>query len=152
MRPIVLALLALPVLLLAEPSVTPLAAQGAEWRPPSTEMPLMPRVAELGGDWLGTRAAWFSGVEGISGVAPARLSAGGDRRRGSDFLQVARFGQGPVPVVVWSDRNGDDRADMIEIFRSGGVIIQLIDADYNGRANVLRVYDGRGQLVREERL
>ncbi|HEX6070682.1 MAG TPA: hypothetical protein VFZ18_12680, partial [Longimicrobiaceae bacterium] len=67
-------------------------------------------------------------------------------------VQVVRFTSGPLPVVIWSDRNGDDRADIIEIFRSGGVIIQLIDADYDGRANVLRTYDSDGELVRQERL
>lgn len=149
-RYIVCVLLALPALLLSAPA--PAAAQAGEWRPPSTEMPMMPRVVDLSGDWLGPRASWFNGVEGVSGVAPGRLAAGGDRRRGSDYLQVARFGDGPVPVVVWSDRNSDDRADMIEIYRTGGMIIQLIDADYDGRANVLRVYDAGGRLLREDRL
>jgi hypothetical protein len=129
-----------------------LSAQTPNWRPPSTEMPMMPRAAELQNDWMSANAAWFSGVEAVSGVAPERLRAGGDRRRGSEHLQIVRFGMGPLPVVIWSDRNGDDRADMIEIFRSGGVIIQLIDADYSGRANVLRVYDESGALVREDRL
>ena len=38
---------------------------------------------------------------------------------------------GPLPVVIWSDRNGDDRADIIEIFRSTtkeSVMIMLIIA------------------------
>jgi hypothetical protein len=142
------ALLTLPLLALSPAQA---GAQGVSWRPPTTEMPMMPRASELQGT-VSANAPWFGGVESISGIAPSNLRASGDRRRGSDHLQIARFGTGPVPAVVWSDRNGDDRADMIEIFRSGGVIIQVIDADYNGHANVMRVYDERGALVREERL
>jgi hypothetical protein len=142
-------LLALPLVALVPVTA---AAQGVDWRPPSAEMPMMPRAADLRNDWVAANSAWFAGVEAVSGVATSRLRASGDRRGGSDHVQIARFGQGPVPVVVWSDRNGDDRADMIEIFRSGGVIVQLIDANYNGRANVLRIYDEGGALVREERI
>lgn len=149
MRLLRLALLVLPLFALA---ATDAHAQGAEWSPPSSQMPMMPRAADLQNDWISANGSWFDGVEGVSGVAASRLRPSGDRRRGSDHLQVARFTQGPLPVVVWSDRNGDDRADMIEIFRSGGVIIQLIDADYDGRANVLRVYDESGSLLREERI
>jgi hypothetical protein len=54
--------------------------------------------------------------------------------------------------MVWQDRNGDGRADIVEIFRGGGVIVQVIDADYDGQANVLRRYDSGGALLREERL
>ncbi len=147
-QPILLALLAVPLLLLSPA----LASAQAEWRPPTTAMPMMPTAADLQGNWMSSNAQWFNGVEAVSGVATAQLRASGDRRRGSDRLQIARFGVGPLPAVVWSDRNGDDRADMIEIYRSGGVIVQLIDADYNGRANVLRIYDERGTLLREERL
>jgi len=143
-----LALLALPILLAAPPE---LSSQTAEWRPPGTEMPLMPRTAELG-NWIASNGDWFRNVEAATGVPLSRLRGVGERRRGSDFLQIARFGNGPMPVVVWSDRNGDDRADMIEIYRSSSVIFQLIDADYSGRANVLRVYDSAGSLLREERL
>jgi hypothetical protein len=148
-RTALLVLLILPLLALAPVDTV---AQGVNWRPPTTEMPTMPRSAELQGDWIGANATWFAGVEAVSGVATSRLRASGERRRGSDHLQIARFAMGPLPVVVWSDRNGDDRADMIEIYRSGGVIVQLIDADYSGRANVLRIYDERGTLLREERL
>lgn len=142
-------LLACSLALFAVPTAS---AQGPDWRPPSRQMPRMPTRAELDGDWLSSRRAWFEGVEAISGVAVARLRAGGEVRPSSDVLQVARFMNGPVPVVVWSDRDGDSRADMIEIFRAGGVVIQLIDADYDGAANVLRVYNAAGALVREERM
>lgn len=126
-------------------------AQAQQWQPPSRQMPAMPQMSELAGDWMSPRAPWFSGVAAISAVQPADLRAVGERARGSERAQLVRFSSGPMPVVVWHDRNGDGTADMIEIYRSGGVVIQLIDADYDGQANVLRVYDGRGTLVRQER-
>ena len=125
-------------------------AQGPSWKPPSREMPMMPRQAELRGDWLGPRSAWFQGVEAISGAAPGSLRATGEPRPGSPYVQMARFTSGPLPVVVWSDRNGDGRADIVEIYKSGGVVIQLIDADFDGSANVMRVYDAGGKLLRQE--
>jgi hypothetical protein len=127
------------------------SAQG-DWRPPTDRMPLMPRAAEIRGDWLGPRADWFRGLDGVAGVSASGLRASGDPRGGSEHVQIARFTSGPLPVVIWSDRNSDDRADIIEIFRSGGVIIQVIDADYDGSANVIRTYDSDGELVRQERL
>jgi hypothetical protein len=101
---------------------------------------------------LGPRADWFRGVAEISGVQPSELRAVGEAARGGSNTQVVRFNSGPVPVVVWQDRNGDGSADIIEIYRSGGVIIQVIDADYDRRANVVRIYDASGALAREERL
>jgi hypothetical protein len=132
-----------------------LAVSGAdaqEWQPSTTQMPAMPEMSELSGDWLGPRAAWFRGVAEISGVQPSELRAVGEAARGGSNTQVVRFNSGPVPVVVWQDRNGDGSADIIEIYRSGGVIIQVIDADYDRRANVVRIYDASGALAREERL
>jgi hypothetical protein len=128
----------------------PLAAQS--WTPPTLDMPVMPEIAELSGNWLDPRAPWFDGVSGISGVEPRELGAVGEPRPGSSQAQVVRFSSGPLPVVVWSDRNGDTRADMVEIYKTGNIIIQVIDADYDGRANVLRVYDAAGTLLSEERL
>jgi len=125
---------------------------GQDWRPPSREMPVMPQMAELSGDWMSGRSAWFGGLSSVSGVDAAGLRPVGEARRGSAQAQVVRFNNGPLPVVVWADRNGDSRADMIEIYRGGGMVIQLIDADYDGRANVLRIYDTGGSLLREERL
>lgn len=127
-------------------------AQTSSWRPPSNQMPMMPRATELRGDWLSPRAEWFRGMDAVSGVSASSLRASGEPSSGSGYVQVARFTSGPLPVVVWSDRNGDNRADIIEIFRSGGVIIQLIDADYDGSANVIRTYDANGELINQERL
>ena len=141
-------LLLVSLLLLA-----PMAASAqADWRPPSARMPAMPTAAEIRGDWLGSRADWFRGLDGVAGVSASGLRASGEPRAGSDQVQIARFTSGPLPVVIWSDRNGDGRADIIEIFRSGGVIIQLIDADYDGSANVIRTYDADGELLRQDRM
>lgn len=126
-------------------SASPSAAQGDAWRPPSREMPVMPASAELAGDWLGPRSAWFAGL-------PARDLRASGEPRGAASARVARFHNGALPIVVWADRNGDARADMIEIYRAGGVIVQLIDADYDGNANVLRRYDASGALLSEERM
>ena len=143
-------LLLLVPLLLAVPTVV--SAQASSWRPPSSEMPMMPKAAEIRGDWLGPRAAWFRGLDGVAGVSASGLRASGEPRSGSEFVQIARFTSGPLPVVIWSDRNGDGRCDMLEIYRGGSVAYQLIDADYDGTANVLRVYDDSGSLQREQRL
>lgn len=129
----------------------PVVAAAQDWNPPSTQMPMMPSVAEIRGDWLGGRADWFRGLDAVAGVAASSLRASGDPGRG-DRVQIARFSSGPLPVVIWSDRNGDERADVIEIYRSGGVVVQVIDADYDGRANVIRRYDESGTLLSQERL
>ena len=129
-----------------------LVAQDGEWNPPSREMPVMPRVSELRGDWHSPRAAWFRGVDGVAGVGVSALQASGEPRSGNAHAQLVRFSDGPVPVVVWTDRNGDTRADMIEIFKAGGIIIQLIDADFDGAANVVRVYDSQGKLLRQNQM
>lgn len=137
------------LLILCTPFIA--SAQG-DWRPPSAQMPVMPTAAEIRGDWLGPRSDWFNGLDAAAGVSASGLRASADPRSGSDHVQIARFTSGPLPVVVWSDRNSDNRADIIEIFRSGGVIIQVIDADYDGTANVIRTYDASGELVRQERM
>ena len=145
-------LLLLTFFLLLAPIAAPRQAhaQGPSWKVPSGEMPMMPTKAELNGDWLGPRRAWFQGVEALSGATPSSLRASGEARPGSQHVQMARFTSGPLPVVVWSDRNGDGRADIVEIYKGGGVIIQVIDADFNGSANVMRVYDAGGKLLRQE--
>ncbi|HET7322200.1 MAG TPA: hypothetical protein VFI96_06870 [Longimicrobiaceae bacterium] len=127
-------------------------AQAADWRPPTRQMPAMPQVNDLRGNWLSPRADWFRGVEGVSGVAPSSLRASGEPRSGSSVLELVRFSDGPVPVVVWSDRNGDGRADMIEIYRSGGVAVQLLDADYDGSSDALRYYKSDGSLLRQDHM
>lgn len=137
-------------LLLMLVAARPAGAQ--EWRPPSRQMPPMPRMAELSGDWLTPRAAWFSGTAAISGVQPGELRATGQARGGTPLAQVVHFSRGPLPVVVWQDRNGDGRSDMVELYRNGGLVVQVIDADYDGLADVMRIYSANGALSREEKL
>jgi hypothetical protein len=134
-------------------AAAPAWAQGApHWRPSTTQMPVMPTMAELQNDWGRGLSAWFSGVEQVTGVPAQGLRASGTAGGSGGRVQVARFLRGPVPVVVMTDRNGDDRADMIEYYRSGVLVLQIIDADYNGQANSMRIYDAAGALIREERL
>lgn len=127
-------------------------AGAQEWRPPSRQMPTMPEISELAGDWLTPRNAWFTGVPSISGVQPGELRAVGQARSGSPLAQVVHFYRGPLPVVVWQDRNGDGRSDIIEIYRRGALVVQIIDADYDGLANVMRIYSSGGSLSREDKL
>ena len=65
--------------------------------------------------------------------------------------RFVRFTAEMRPVQQWSDRNGDGRADLVEVYRNGALAYRLVDADYDGRANVLRVYGSSGALAREER-
>jgi hypothetical protein len=141
-RPLQLALLAVAVSLIV-PQV--LKAQG--WTPPSRQMPAMPAVTELEGGWVSSQGAWFPGASAAS------LKGSASGARAGKALQVRFTNAGtPVPVAVWSDRNGDGKSDMIELYRGGSVVIQLIDADFDGSANVVREYDSSGSLSRETRL
>lgn len=116
-----------------------------DWSPPSRDMPQMPASAELSGGWRGSLGAWFRGAdEGLDGIR-ALGEGGGARPR------MIRFMGGSRPVASWTDRNGDGRADLVEVYRGGALAYQLIDADYDGAANVLRVYDASGALARENR-
>jgi hypothetical protein len=116
-----------------------------DWSPPSRDMPQMPATSELSGGWRGALAAWFRGTDdGLAGIR-AMGEGGGARPR------MVRFMGGARPVAEWKDRNGDGRADMVEVYRAGALAYQLIDADYDGAANVLRVYDASGALARENR-
>lgn len=131
------------------------AAPDVQWSPPSRQMPAMPRLSELRGDWLGPRVQWFRGLDRVAELPRERVSGlrpEGEAHDDGEHLQFVRFSDGPIPVAVWSDRNGDRRADLIELYRRGGLIVQLIDADFDGNANVLRFYDMAGTLLREERL
>jgi hypothetical protein len=150
-----IALAALAFIAIVTVLASPAAVEGqnaSQWRPPTSQMPQMPTTASLQGNWQSELSGWFRGVDAVSGVDTQNLRASGSPRAGSDRTQLVRFMAGPVPVVVWTDRNSDGRADMIEIYRGGTAVIQLIDADYSGVANVLRSYDASGGLVREERL
>jgi hypothetical protein len=144
------------VFLIAAAGIVPRAATAQTspadgWRVPTRAMPAMPSAAELQGDWMSRLGTWFQGVDGISGVARARLSARGEPA-GASPARYVRFSGGPIPVVAWSDRNGDGRADLIEFYRNGTVVLQVVDADFDGSANVVRYHDASGALVREERL
>lgn len=145
-RIMMLALLSLSLVILAAP------ADAQQWRPPTNRMPDMPAVSELSGNWLGPRAEWFTGVGDLTGVQPGALRATAQGRSASGSALVVHFSNGPIPAIVWQDRNGDGQADLIEIYRSGNVLVQVIDADYDGRANVMRTYGSDGSLTREERL
>lgn len=136
--------------LFALATAAPLSAQ--DWTPPSREMPSMPTMAQLQGDWRTPLGPWFRGVDGLSGVAFSDVRASGETTRGAAQAKFVRFTGGPRQVALWTDRNGDGRADLIEIYRQGTVAVQVIDADYDGTANVLRVYDASGTLARETRL
>src|SRR5688572_20720709 len=102
----------------------PTQLAGQDWRPPSLDMPEMPQMTDLSGNWLDPRAPWFDGISGVSGVEARELGAVGEPRPGSSQAQVVRFSSGVLPVVVWSDRNGDARADIVEIYKTGNIIIQ----------------------------
>jgi hypothetical protein len=120
-----------------------------DWSPPSREMPEMPASSQLGGGWRGSLGGWFRGAgEDVSGIR----AVGEEMARGMDSKpRMIRFMGGSRPVAAWTDRNGDGRVDMVEVYRGGAVAYQLIDADYDGTANVLRVYDASGALARENR-
>ncbi len=124
-------------------------AQG--WRPPS-QMPGMPRMAELRGAWQGAVGGWVAQISQATGASASDLRATGETTPGSDRAKFVRFTEGVYPVATWTDRNGDGRCDLMELFRQGDRVYQLIDADFDGTANVLRVYSPSGELLREERL
>ena len=114
-----------------------------EWNPPSRQMPPMPSPSELAGGWQGSLGPWFSGLGALSSLRAS--GEGGARPRFVRFTSEMR------PVEQWSDRNGDGRVDLVEVYRDGALIARLVDADYDGTANVLRRYDASGALAREER-
>lgn len=126
-----------------------LHSQATAWRPPSHSMPAMPTMQALKGGWEGSLGPWLRGAEaGASGLQVH----GEPRPGGGGQAQFVRFSQAALPVVQWTDRNGDGRADLIEVFSEGRPAAQLIDPDYDGTANVLRLYGADGKFLREERL
>ena len=116
-----------------------------EWSPPSRQMPQMPASGELAGGWRGSLGSWFGGL----GVSVAGVRADGEG--GGARPRFVRFTADMRPVEQWSDRNGDGRADLVEVYRSGVLAYRLVDADYDGTANSLRAYDASGAVAREER-
>ncbi len=122
------------------------AASAQDWRPPSREMPEMPGRADVQGAAQGSWGNSMAGAAGVSG----QLRAAGEG--GGAHAKFVRFTSGVFPVATWAERNGDGRCDMVELFREGNRVYQLVDADFDGSANVLRVYAASGELLREERL
>lgn len=127
----------------------PARAQSPDWRPPSRSMPAMPQMAELQRDWRSAVGPWLNGVTRVSGVSAGEVRAEGETTPGSDRARFVRFLRGHFPLGSWQDRNGDGRADMIELFRDGARAVQVVDADYDGTINKLRLYDASGALIRE---
>ena len=111
------------------------SADAQEWSPPSRQMPSMQQASE------GSFTERWLIPDPSRGAIRSNASSG-----------FVRFSAGPRPVAAWSDRNGDGRSDMLQLFRGTAVAYQLLDADYDGTADVLRVHDQNGQFVREERL
>lgn len=142
-----------PVLLvLASCALAPavLHAQDPGWRPPSAQMPAMPAMAGLQDGWRSAAGPWLQGMTRVSGADAGGMRAAGEST-GGGRARFVRFLSGHVPVSTWSDRNGDGTADLVELFRDGARVVQVIDPDYDGSANVLRVYSPSGELLREER-
>lgn len=141
-----LSLLLLGACVLAAPA----AVRAQEWRPPSRQMPEMPDRAGLQGSGASAAGAWLGSMAGAAGVGAGDVRAAGE---GSGArAKFVRFTSGVFPVATWTDRNGDGRCDLVEVFREGNRVFQLVDADFDGSANVLRVYSASGELLREERL
>lgn len=142
------------VLLLALlfPAALPAQQTAAGWTPPSVDMPGMPRASEIDGAWMASVARWFDGSREITGAPVSRLRAVGEGASASGRVRFVRFTSGPLPVAAWSDRNGDGRCDLIVLYRGSAAAVELIDADYDGVADVLREYDASGGLLRETRL
>jgi hypothetical protein len=108
-------------------------------------MPQMPGASELAGGWRGSLGGWFGGL----GVSLANVTAQGEG--GGARPRFVRFTTDMRPVQAWTDRNGDGRADLVEVYRDGALMARLVDADYDGTANSLRRYDTSGAVTREER-
>ncbi|HEU0076854.1 MAG TPA: hypothetical protein VFQ76_04340 [Longimicrobiaceae bacterium] len=142
--------LAAAVVALAVLTAVRLRAQQQDWTPPSRDMPEMPASSQLSGGWRGGLGSWFHGVgEGLDAIRAD--GEGLSRDAGGSRPRFVRFMGGARPVAEWTDRNGDGRADLVEVFRNGALAYRLIDADYDGTANVLRAYDASGAVAREQR-
>jgi hypothetical protein len=116
-------------------------ARAQDWRPPTTQMPQMPASSEVNEGWAAGQGRWL-----LAGGARAIAEGGGSRAR---FVRFT--GESMRVLGAWTDRNGDGKADMVEVYRDGALVAQLLDPGYDGTADVIRVY-ADGKLVREERL
>lgn len=108
-------------------------------------MPNMPRMGELAGSWRSSAGAWGASAERLSGTPSAGMRATGDAAQKGDRASFVRFTGDARPVATWTDRNGDGKADLVELFRNGTVVYQVIDADYDGKADAVRHHDGSGK-------
>lgn len=142
--------LLLLVLLLA--AALPAHAQDPGWRPSSTSMPAMPRMTELQGGWQNSVGPWLQEITRFSGVPAGEVRALGETTGGSDQARFVRFAQGYFTLGTWNDRNGDGRCDMIELYRDKVLRVQLIDANQDGRIDVVRYHDASGKFIREDPL
>ncbi|MDQ3556835.1 MAG: hypothetical protein M3409_08670 [Gemmatimonadota bacterium] len=140
--PIFLAILVAAIFAAAAPG----SAQ--EWTLPTRQMPAMPRMAEMAGGWQEGAGAWAASAQQLSGVSVGQMRAIGDAAPRGDRAGFVRFTGEARPVATWADRNGDGRADMVELFRNGVLAVQVIDADYDGRVNAVRHFDASGKPVR----
>ena len=123
-----------------------------DWTPPTRQMPMMPRMAEIPSGWQAGAGPWAASAQGLSGVSVAQMRAVGDAAAQGDRAGFVRFTGEARPVATWTDRNGDGRADMVELFRNGVLAVQVIDADYSGTINAVRHFDGSGKPTRTDTL
>jgi hypothetical protein len=144
--------LAVSLLLFSLPGALSAQESRTGWSPPSRAMPEMPRASEVDSRFMASVARWFDGSSDVTGVPVSRLRAVGEGASATGRVRFVRFTSGPLPVAAWSDRNGDGRSDLIVLYRGSSVALELIDVDYDGIADVMRVYDAAGALLRETRL
>lgn len=132
------------------PCVAPPRAAAQDWQPPSRSMPAMPRAADLAGSWRSATGAWGGSLQRMSGVPLAEIRAAAEATDRKDPPTFVRFTGAARPVAAWSDRNGDGTADLVELFRGGAKAAEVIDADFDGRADAVRHFDRSGKLLRTD--
>lgn len=126
----------------------PADAQG--WTLPTRAMPMMPTMANLPGGWQGSAGAWAGAAARLAGVSAGAIRGAGEAASGSERTAFVRFTSEARPVATWTDRNGDGRSDMVELFRGGILAVQVVDADYDGQADAVRHFDSSGKPLRTE--
>ncbi len=127
---------------------TPANAQ--EWTLPTRQMPAMPAMSALPSGWQGAAGAWTAAAARLAGVPAGQIRGAGEAAGGSGRAAFVRFTGDARPVATWTDRNGDGRCDVLELFRSGILAVQVVDADYDGQADAIRHFDSAGKPLRTE--